>query len=64
MSSFAVGTYMGSSMVHYLKAAKMKRTVIDELILSEQTVNIFAGLYIILILLRLTVPSSQGSFQI
>ena len=46
-------------MVHYLKAVKAKRTVIDELILSEQTVNIFAGLYIILLLLRLTVPSSS-----
>ena len=46
-------------MVHYLKTVKVKRTVIDELILSEQTVNIFAGLFSVLILLQLTVPTSQ-----
>ena len=48
---------MSSSMVHYLTIVKAKRTVIDDLILSEQTVNLFGGLFPVFMLLRLLVPS-------
>ena len=51
---------MSASMVHYLTSVKLKRTVIDKLILSEQTVNILGGLYLISMLLRLGIPSQMA----
>ena len=56
---------MSSSMVNYLTRVKVKRTVIDKLILSEQTVNILGGLYPIFMLLRLGLPSpTAGKFYL
>ena len=47
-------------MVHYLTSVKMKKTVIDKLILSEQIVNILGGLYPIFMLIRLGLPSHMA----
>ena len=51
-----LGTYMSLSMVHYLTMIKRNKTVIDKLILSEQTVNLLGGLYHISMLLSLGLP--------
>ena len=54
--TLVLGTYMSLSMVHYLTSVKLKKTVIDKLILAEQLVNLFGGLYHISMLLRLALP--------
>ena len=57
-----LGTYMSLSMVHYLTMIKQNKTVIDKLILSEQTVNLLGGVYHISMLLRLGLPPPMAGF--
>ena len=57
-----LGSYMSLSMVHYLTMIKQNKTVIDKLILSEQTVNLLGGVYHISMLLRLGLPPPMAGF--